>query len=157
MLKWDIEKATKEMLGGSVFAGILLFVTMIAIFHSLSHPWPFVFALLYFAEVILVLQRLASVRQSAAQRIQWHETLVLRAAMVAIHRGELEEHVDDSFFWDQMIKVADEGIKDADAGRATKAALFGEAKPRAIASFAVSFFGQIFLVGVAWFVARLWP
>jgi hypothetical protein len=158
MLKWDIEKATKELLGGSVFAGILLFVTMVAIFHSLpAHPWPFVLAILYFAEVILAVQRVDAVRQAATLRTQWRDTLVLRAAIVAVHRGELDDHVADSDFWDEMIKLANEGLEFADARRSTEADLYGEPQSRAVISFAVSFFGQAVLVALAWLAAPFWP
>ena len=158
MLKWDLESITNRMLGGAIFGGLLFFATMIAIFRTFpAHPWPFVFAMLWFAEALLFAQRAAELRAINTERRQGRDMLTLRFGLLAAHRGEHEQYDWEPNFWTEMQKQSAADIEYADGLKETGAELDGTTKPRAIFTFLGTLASQGILVVIAWFVARLWP
>lgn len=155
MLKLDFEKASKVMLADGIFGGICLVLAEIAAFHWLAQPWPFILALVWLAYVIGFIERAIELRIAVQERSQWRDTLALRSAMSAFHNDEREHYGDDSEFWDEMVRRANENLEYADARQAAKADLYGDQKPRAWLSFLSTVASQVIGLGFAWFVARL--
>ena len=154
MLKLDILKASKEAIGGGLYAGALYLAALTGVFITFpEHPWPFVFGLLYLGHIGSLIGNQFELREKRDRRLAWLDSLTLRKGMSALHAGDRDHYGSDTEFWVAMYREAREEVEFEDGVQVAGADLDGKAKPRAVWTFLSNVASDAFLVGLALLLA----